>query len=49
MQGRFHAVSNETCMVRTPRKGSHAGVRAAIVAVKRGNACGAKGGRKAKW
>jgi len=32
-----------------PEKGSHAGVRVAIVALKRGNARGAKGGRKADW
>lgn len=36
----------EACAGRSPRKRTRAGVRAAIVAVKRGNARGAKGGRK---
>lgn len=49
MQGRFDTVSTETCMDRTLLLGSHAGVRAVIVALKRGNACGAKDGRKADW
>jgi len=36
----------ETCAGRTPLRRCRAGVRAAIVAVKRGNARGAKGGRE---
>ena len=45
-QGRFHGTSIETCPGRTPRKRSRVGVRAVIVALKRGNARGAKGGRE---
>jgi hypothetical protein len=39
-------VSDDTCPDRTARMRGRTGVRAAIVALKRGNARGAKGGRK---
>ena len=44
--GKVSCGSVEGCPGRNPRKRSRAEVRAAIVAMKRGNACGAKGGRK---
>ena len=44
--GKFSWPTVETCAGRTPLRRCRAGVRAAIVAVKRGNARGAKGGRK---
>jgi hypothetical protein len=39
-------VSNDTCLIRNGLDPVQAGVRAAIVALKRGNSRGAKGGRK---
>ena len=44
--GKVSCGSVETCPGRNPRERSRAGVRAAIVARKRGNSRGAKGGRK---
>ena len=44
--GKVSCGSVETCPGRNPRERIRAGVRAAIVALKRGNSRGAKGGRK---
>jgi len=46
--GKVSCGSIEICPGRNPRERSRAEVRAAIVARKRGNARGAKGGRKVK-
>jgi hypothetical protein len=44
--GKVSCGSTESCPGRKPRKRNRTAVRAAIVAMKRGNARGAKGGRK---
>jgi hypothetical protein len=44
--GKVSCGSVESCPGRNLREWSRAAVRAAIVVMKRGNSCGAKGGRK---
>ena len=44
--GKVSCGSVESCPGRNPRKRDRAAVRAVIVVMKRGNACGVKGGRK---
>ena len=45
-QGRCHVDAPEICPGRNPRERNRAEVRAVVVAMKRGNARGARDGRK---